>query len=48
MIMPCLLFAGELDPRFAQVRQCAFNLPSATFFGLPGCDHIAAGQRRAI
>ena len=45
MTMSCLLFAGELDPRFAQVRQCASNLPNATFFGLPGCDHMAAATR---
>jgi len=45
MTMSCLLFAGELDPRFEQVRQCASNLPNATFFGLPGCDHMAAVTR---
>jgi pimeloyl-ACP methyl ester carboxylesterase len=45
MTMSCLLFAGELDPRLAQVRQCASNLPNATFFSLPGCDHIAAAFR---
>jgi len=45
MTISCLLFAGELDPRLAQVRQCAFNLPNAAFFSLPGCDHIAAAAR---
>lgn len=45
MTMSCLLFAGELDPRLPQVRQCASNLPNATFFILPGCDHVAAAAR---
>lgn len=41
MTMPCLLYAGELDPRFAQVWRCTSDLLNATFFGLPQCDHIA-------
>jgi pimeloyl-ACP methyl ester carboxylesterase len=41
MRMPCLLYAGELDPRFAQVRRCASELPNASFFSLPQCDHAA-------
>jgi pimeloyl-ACP methyl ester carboxylesterase len=42
MTMPCLLFVGELDPRLAHARQCASELPNATFFSLPECDHIDA------
>jgi pimeloyl-ACP methyl ester carboxylesterase len=42
MQMPCLLFVGELDPRLAQVKECASVLPNATLFTLPGCDHVAA------
>jgi len=41
MTMPCLLYAGELDPRIDHVRRCAPNLPNATFFSLPQCDHTA-------
>ena len=42
MTMPCLLYAGELDPRFAQLRRDASELPNATFFSLlPQCDHTA-------
>jgi pimeloyl-ACP methyl ester carboxylesterase len=41
MTMPCLLYVGELDPRIAQVRRCASDLPNATFFSLPQCDHTA-------
>ena len=42
MTMPCLLYAGETDPRFSQVRDCARHIPQATFFPLPGCDHLKA------
>jgi pimeloyl-ACP methyl ester carboxylesterase len=45
MTMPCLLVVGELDPRLAQVRQCASDLPNATFVGLPGWDHAAFAVR---
>jgi pimeloyl-ACP methyl ester carboxylesterase len=45
MTMPCLLFVGELDPRLAPVRECASQLPNATFFTLPECDHITAAGR---
>jgi pimeloyl-ACP methyl ester carboxylesterase len=45
MSMPCLLYVGEADPRFAQVQECVNVLPNATFFSLPGCDHLAAFAR---
>jgi pimeloyl-ACP methyl ester carboxylesterase len=45
MTMPCLLFVGELDPRLAVVKKCASELPTATFFTLPECDHIAGLAR---
>jgi len=45
MTMPCLLFVGELDPRLAQVRQCASELPNVAFFSLPECDHVATPAR---
>jgi pimeloyl-ACP methyl ester carboxylesterase len=48
MIMPCLLIVGELDPRLVQVRQCASDLPNATFFSLPECDHIASAYRSEL
>ena len=40
MTMPCLLFAGEADPRLARVRECAANLSNTTFFSLPELDHV--------
>ena len=45
MTMPCLLFVGELDPRLPNVKKCLSELPIATFFTLPECDHIAAFAR---
>jgi len=45
MIMPCLLFVGETDPRFAQMHECLNHLVNATFFSLPGCGHIDAFAR---
>jgi len=46
--MPCLLFVGEDDPRFARVQECVNVLPNATFFALPGCDHIAGLARSEL
>jgi pimeloyl-ACP methyl ester carboxylesterase len=40
MTMPCLLFAGEADPRLAQMRECTANLSNATLFSLPELDHV--------
>ena len=48
MTTPSLLFVGELDPRFAQGRQAASEMPNATFFGLPGCDHVGSTRRTDI
>jgi pimeloyl-ACP methyl ester carboxylesterase len=45
MTMPCLVFVGEDDPRLPKVKECASALPSAAFFSLPGCDHLAAFAR---
>jgi len=45
MSLPCLLFAGEADPRLLQVRECAKSLINGSFFSLPGCDHVAALAR---
>ena len=48
MKMPCLLFAGDADPRFAKVQQCAAQLSNATFFSLPGRDHIGGMVASAL
>jgi pimeloyl-ACP methyl ester carboxylesterase len=45
MSMPCLLFAGESDPRLPRVQECLKDLTNGTFFLLPSCDHVAAFAR---
>src|ERR1700730_9274483 len=39
MTMPCLLFAGEDDPVYAENKQCVRSMPEVTFFSLPGLGH---------
>jgi pimeloyl-ACP methyl ester carboxylesterase len=48
MTTPSLLFVGELDPRLAQGREAAAEMPNATFFSLPGCDHVGTTRRTEI
>ncbi len=48
MTMPSLIFCGELDPRLAQARQAASEMPNATFVGLPGCDHYNTTRRTDV
>ena len=45
MTMPCLLFAGDVDPRLPLIHECVKHLANATFFSLPGCDHAVASAR---
>ena len=40
MAMPCLLFAGEADGRYAGVKACVAHMPNVTFFSLPGLNHL--------
>jgi pimeloyl-ACP methyl ester carboxylesterase len=42
MTMPCLLFAGETEPRLPSVQRCLQHMPNVTFFVVPGCDHMGA------
>lgn len=44
----CLLFAGEADPYFESVRNCAALMPNATLFSLPGLDHNQAFMRQDL
>jgi pimeloyl-ACP methyl ester carboxylesterase len=48
MTMPSLIFCGELDPRLAQARQAASEMPNASFLGLPGCDHVGTTRRTDV
>ena len=42
MNMPCLLYAGELDPVYSGMVDCARAMPGATMAGLPGLTHTSA------
>jgi pimeloyl-ACP methyl ester carboxylesterase len=37
--LPCLIFAGEADPRCADAKESAKQIPGAQFFSLPGLNH---------
>jgi len=42
MTMPCLLFAGEKDPAYAENKECIRSMPNVTVFSLPGLGHADA------
>jgi pimeloyl-ACP methyl ester carboxylesterase len=44
MSMPCLLYAGEMD-EYQPIKECATHIANATFFTLPGLDHVGAIKR---
>jgi pimeloyl-ACP methyl ester carboxylesterase len=39
MTMPCLLYAGEADGRYAGLKACRAHMPNATFVSVPGLNH---------
>ena len=43
--VPTLLFAGDADPRFDQVKSTATQIPGAEFRAFPGLNHIQAMNR---
>jgi len=43
--LPCLIFSGEADPRFAGARECARLIPNARFISFPGLNHLGAYTR---
>ncbi len=40
--MPCLLFTGEADPFYAGAKEAVNHMPNASFFSLPGLNHVQA------
>jgi pimeloyl-ACP methyl ester carboxylesterase len=41
--IPCLIYCGTDDePTFSECRECAAQLPNATFIELPGMNHVQA------
>ena len=48
MLMPCCLYAGEVDPIYPEVEECSRHIPLATFFSLPGLNHCDAYTRSEL
>jgi pimeloyl-ACP methyl ester carboxylesterase len=41
--VPCLIYAGDLDPAYAGAKQASGHIPGAEFLELPGLNHALAG-----
>jgi pimeloyl-ACP methyl ester carboxylesterase len=48
MLMPCCLYAGEIDPIYPEVEACSRHIPRVTFFSLPGLSHCEAYARSEL
>jgi pimeloyl-ACP methyl ester carboxylesterase len=48
MLMPCCLYAGEIDPIYPEVEACSQYIPLVTFFSLPGLSHCEAYVRSEL
>jgi pimeloyl-ACP methyl ester carboxylesterase len=48
MLMPCSLYAGELDPIYPEVEECSRHIPRVSFFSLPGLSHCEAYARSEL
>jgi pimeloyl-ACP methyl ester carboxylesterase len=48
MTMPCLLYVGEADNRYAGVMACKADMPNVTFVSLPGLNHVEGFFRRDL
>jgi pimeloyl-ACP methyl ester carboxylesterase len=48
MLMPCCLYAGEIDPIYLEVKACSQHIPRVTFFSLPGLGHCEAYARSEL
>jgi len=48
MTMPCLIFVGEADPLYSGAKECAKNMPNATFVSFPGLSHFEVTSQRHL
>jgi hypothetical protein len=48
MLMPCCLYAGDIDPIYPEVGACSRHIPQVTFFSLPGLNHCEAYARSEL
>ncbi len=45
MTMPCLVYVGEADDRYARAKKCVAHIANGVFVSLPGLDHLEAYVR---
>jgi hypothetical protein len=48
MLIPCCLYAGEIDPIYPEIKACSEHIPRVTFFSLPGLNHCEAYARSEL
>jgi pimeloyl-ACP methyl ester carboxylesterase len=48
MTMPCCLYAGDADPFYLKIQQCAQQIPGAISFAMAGLDHGAAFRESGL
>jgi pimeloyl-ACP methyl ester carboxylesterase len=48
MTMPCCLYAGDADPLYPKVLQCAQHIPGAISFAMAGLDHGATFREAGL
>jgi pimeloyl-ACP methyl ester carboxylesterase len=48
MPMPCLLYAGSVDPIHDTVRETAAKMPNAEFYSVPGQTHVQTQYRSEL
>jgi pimeloyl-ACP methyl ester carboxylesterase len=46
--VPCLLYAGERDMFFAEIKRCVSTIPKGTFFSVPNMGHPAAFWQKQL
>ena len=45
MTMPCLVYVGEADDRYAGAKECVESIANGVFLSLPGLGHLEAYVR---
>ena len=48
LTMPCLIYVGDADGRFEGAKESASRVPNATFFSLPGLNHLESLTHSAL
>ena len=48
LTMPCLVYVGDADPRFEGAKESASRISNATFFSLPGLNHLESLTHSAL